>query len=131
MKNPKGGLELDTRKITHNYRLNQWTKIICECRNSNQTVSSWCAEHNINIKSYYYWLKRVRTAACEALPSLNAENSTIVPINSPTHTDGPNSSDQELSSAITLHFGNVTAELHNNASLNLIENTLRALQNVR
>jgi hypothetical protein len=121
---------LDTREVTHMYRLNKWTEIIRECRSSGQTVSSWCADHNINPKSYYYWLKRVRTAACEALPSIGAGDSPIVPISIPVVT-GISHKGQESSPDILLRFGNITVELRNNASSILIENTLRALQNVR
>jgi hypothetical protein len=122
---------LNTREVTHKYRLNQWTGIIRECRSSGQTVSSWCADHDINPKSYYYWLKKVRKAACEVLPSIGAGNSPIVPVNIPTNTAGTGSIAQDSSLVILLHLGTVTLELRNNATEILIENTLRALQNVR
>jgi hypothetical protein len=70
---------LDSREVVYKYRLSKWTAIIRECRSSGQTVAVWCSEHNINQKTYYYWLKRVRDAACEALPALNADNNSIVP----------------------------------------------------
>ncbi|EEG79138.1 IS66 family insertion sequence element accessory protein TnpA [Dethiobacter alkaliphilus] len=118
---------MNTREVTRKYRLNQWTQIIRECRSSGQTVKAWCADNGINQKTYYYWLKKVREAACESLPSLE-ENSSIVPVNIPASSDGPG---PESSSQIILRFGSVTLELRNNASEKLIENTLRALQNVR
>lgn len=123
---------MNTREITHNYRLNQWIQIIRECRSSGQTVLSWCNDHDINPKSYYYWLKRVRTAACEALPSLvTGSNNTIVAVDIPADKTEIESPSKEETSDIVLHFGTVTLELRNNASPTLIENTLRALQNVR
>ncbi|GAB7058240.1 hypothetical protein JCM16163A_49890 [Paenibacillus sp. YK5] len=42
-KTPKGGLELNTREVTNQYRLNKWTEIVRECRSSGQTISAWCA----------------------------------------------------------------------------------------
>lgn len=122
---------MDTREVTQKYRLNQWIEIIRECRSSGQTVSAWCADHDINPKSYYYWLKRVRMAACEALPSLCAQNNPIVPVNIPVPTPSNGPSGQESSSDIVIRFGAATLEIHNTASAILIENTLRALQNVR
>jgi hypothetical protein len=101
--------------------------IIRECRSSGQTVSAWCSEHNINQKSYYYWLKRVRTAACEILPALSAGNNPIVEVNIPvSHPAGP-----DTSASIVVRYGSVTLEISNSASAALIENTLKALQNVR
>lgn len=121
---------MNTREVTHQYRLKQWMEIIRECRSSGQTVSAWCAEHDINPKSYYYWLKRVRMAACEALPSLSGNN-PIVPVNMPLPSAGGGPKLQESSSDIVLHFGAVTLEIHNSASAALIESILRAMQNVR
>jgi transposase-like protein len=131
LKKSKGGLELEIREVTHNYRLSKWTEIIRECRSSGQTVVSWCSEHNINEKSYYYWLKRVRTAACEALPATNPKSNSIVPIEITSLSPRSKTVDRRASADITLNFGSITLELHNTASSALIENTLRALQNVR
>lgn len=130
-----GGLELNTREVTNQYRLNKWIEIVRECRSSGQTISSWCADHNINPKTYYYWLKRVRVAACEALPSLGSQTNPIVPVNIPVTTavtaTTSNPADEGVRSDIIIRFGTVTLEIRNNASANLIENTIRALQHVR
>lgn len=121
---------MNTREVTRQYRLKQWMEIVRECRSSGQTVSAWCAAHDINPKSYYYWLRRVRMAACEALPSLTGNNS-IVPVNMPLPSAGSAPANQESSSDIVLHLGAVTLEIRNTASAALIESTLRAVQNVR
>lgn len=122
---------MDPREVTKKYRLSKWTEIIRECRSSGQTVLAWCTEHDINTKSYYYWFKRVRTAACEALPTIGTGNNQIVPVSIPLDPTVTRSTKQESSPDILLRLGSVTLELRNNASAVLIENTLRALQNVR
>ena len=123
---------MDTSKVAQQYRFNQWTQLIRDCRSSGKTVTNWCAENNIKISSYFYWLKRVRQAACEALPSIQTENNQIVPLRV-THPGATiESADCETSSpGIVIRIGTVNMEIHNNASQGLIENTLRALQNVR
>jgi hypothetical protein len=93
---------LDTREVTRQYRLNQWTEKILECRRSGQTVSAWCAEHNVNPKSYYYWLKRVRLAACEALPVIGDDNQPIVPVKLPVPPKESDLRQQQSSAAIYL-----------------------------
>lgn len=122
---------MDTREVAYKYRLNQWTAIIRECRTSGQTVKAWCSEHQINQKSYYYWLKRVRAAACEALPALNADNNTIVPVNLVRPTAGQSQAESRNSATVIIRLGPVTLEISNSASATLIENTLKALQYVR
>jgi len=122
---------LNTKDITRQYRLNQWVEIVRECRSSGQKVTAWCSEHGYNTKSYYYWLRCVRTAASEALPSLRNGNPQLVPVNVSPLENSKGSVDPIVSSAITLHFNSATLEINNSASISLIENTLRALQNVR
>jgi hypothetical protein len=123
---------LDTREVTKQYRLNKWTEIVRECLSSGQTISTWCADQNIDPKRYYYWLKRVRMAAFEALPSIRSlDNNPMVPVTPPVTAAGSHSDSQESSSEIVIRFGTVTLEIRNHASTTVIENTLRALQNVR
>ena len=123
---------MDTSKIAQQYRFNQWTQRISDCRSSGNTVTDWCAENNIKISSYFYWLKKIRQAACEALPAINAENNQIVPLRVAHSTATSGSADQKISlPEIVIKIGTVNMEIHNNASQGLIENTLRALQNVR
>ena len=107
---------MNTRAVTQKYRLNKWTDIIRECRSSGQTVTAWCTEHDINPKSYYYWLKKVRLAACEALTPINSENSLIVPIDISTQTTHSNSEIKSMSSDIVIRIGSITLV---NAGINL------------
>lgn len=122
---------MEIKEVTQSYRLNKWTEIIRECRSSGQTTVSWCAAHNISEKSYYYWLKKVREAACEALPAVNPQSNSIVPLDVTSLRPRITTTNKQLSADITLNFGSITLELHNTASSALIENTLRALHNVR
>ncbi len=41
-------------------RADRWRMLIQTCQQSGQTVVNWCEENNINIKTYYYWLRRLR-----------------------------------------------------------------------
>ena len=49
-------------KITHEVRLASWRTIIeqCSARPQGTTVKQWLADNDINEKTYYYWLRRVR-----------------------------------------------------------------------
>jgi len=122
---------LNTKEATRQYRLNQWIEIIQECRSSGQTIGSWCAAHNVKPQSYYYWLKIVRTAACESLPALKSDNQQIVAVKMPSHLTTSEPKVQNYASHVILRVGTVALELHNGATTDLIENTLKALANVR
>lgn len=49
-------------------RLQNWSELITECQSSCMTVKAWCELHDINIKTYYYWLRKIRKAALEKSP---------------------------------------------------------------
>ena len=46
-------------------RMNNWATLIKECRNSGQTVKDWCADNDLSINAYYYWLRKLRLAAID------------------------------------------------------------------
>ena len=43
----------------HESYLQLWRGRVMECRNSGKSVAVWCEENGINIKTYYYWQKKV------------------------------------------------------------------------
>lgn len=122
---------MNTREVTQHYRLNQWIKRVQECRSSGQTIAAWCKEHNIRQSSYFYWLKRIRQTACEALPAIQEGDHPIVPLTLPTSAVDFGPMDEDPSPGIVVHCGAITLEIRNTASPTLIENTLRALHYVR
>jgi hypothetical protein len=124
---------MNTREITRQYRLKQWTELIRECRSSGQTVAAWCVGKSINPKSYYYWLRKVREAACDSLPACNnRSDQLIVPVSRATQESTLSPSPQaEKNYDLRIHLGSIAVDLSNTASASLIENTLKALHDVR
>lgn len=63
-------------QITHEVRLAQWAEIIrnCQLRPEGQTTKEWVAENGINIKTYYYWQRRVRKELYDQATSLAPTN---------------------------------------------------------
>ena len=53
----------DVLAVRDEYRLQSWTEIIRECQASGLTNKEFCAQRGIAEKTYYYWLRKVRTAA--------------------------------------------------------------------
>lgn len=50
-------------KITHKVRCEQWTSIIKECLASGMPKTTWCREHDISDKSFFYWQRILREEA--------------------------------------------------------------------
>ena len=52
-------------RVNEEVKLREWSKKIQECKSSGLTVAQWCANNNLNIKTYYYRLRKVRESLCE------------------------------------------------------------------
>ncbi|MHB1393845.1 MAG: IS66 family insertion sequence element accessory protein TnpA [Clostridia bacterium] len=114
-------------KITNTkteFRLKQWTKIVETRQASGMTVVAWCNQNNVNTKSYYYWLRKLRIVACEAgeLPARRDEQ-PIVPLTfaQATVSEG---------TAITIHLPSVSIDIKDGTSQTTIEAVLAALKNI-
>lgn len=71
------GTEIQT--VKNQMTLKNWAEEIAECQSSGMTVSAWCELHGINVKTYYYHLRRVRE-------SLLTE-SRVVPLSTQKNSD--------------------------------------------
>jgi hypothetical protein len=106
------------------FRLRQWAEIIQACQVSGMTVIAWCAQNNVNIKSYYYWLRKVRSMACESGELMTRSNKQmIVPLK---YT----SAKASVKTAATIHLPTVSVDIYDGASGTTIEAVLSALKNI-
>lgn len=121
---------MDTRKIDNEIKMNQWMDIIRECRSSGQPVRSWCNEHDVNEKRYYYWLRKIRTAACNTLPDNLEGTHEIVPLKVEDLKQEPEATVSTQVAAIVIHLNSAVVEIQNGATSRVIENTLQAIKNL-
>jgi hypothetical protein len=102
------------------FRLRQWTQIIKTCQASGMTVVAWCSQNNVNAKTYYYWLRRIRSKACESGMLVKQENEQqIVPVTL---------RQTKIPAAITIHLPSVSVDIHDGTSRETIEAVLSALK---
>jgi putative transposase len=69
---------MNVQKITADYRLSQWAKVIQAKHESGLTVKEFCLTAGINKNAYYYWQRKLREAACEEL-SIAEKTKDVVP----------------------------------------------------
>jgi len=65
--NLKWGDCVDTQKITAQYRLSQWAKIIQARQESGQNIKDFCQAMGISRSQYFYWQRKLRNMACTEL----------------------------------------------------------------
>lgn len=113
-------------QIKNELLMKEWAAMVWECRSSGLTVKDWCMNNGINIKTYYYRLKRVRNFICDHKPEHNADNSLsvqhdIVPV--PMETI-PNNDTQQ----IKITTANISVELPASIQPQLLKTAIEGLK---
>lgn len=113
---------------SHNQKMQMWINQIQECRTSSQRVSDWCADNNISIKSYYYWMRKIKSEAFESLPT--GRKTRMLPQKMDTAFAEVKLVEKPRSDAcaIKLHVSDLLLEIQNGADSQTVEHTLRAIQ---
>ena len=62
-------------KVKNEVKSAQWAEMVRSRNESGLTVTDWCKQNGINLKTYYYRLKRIRQAVCNEI-----ERHDIVPV---------------------------------------------------
>lgn len=111
--------------------MQQWTARIRDCRTSGMTITAWCKENEINPKTYYYWQKKVRIAACEHLPAIQEEATPIVPLTNPAPSSVAEITPGSfVQTTAVLQMGRLRIELTNQISAELLDRIVQVIQHV-
>ena len=70
---------MNTREIAVEFRLSHWAKIVQDRNDSGLSINAYCKEIGIHENSYYYWLKKLREAACEGMNGLQCKTASLAP----------------------------------------------------
>lgn len=120
---------MDIQKLNRSERLSEWAQMISQCRNSGMTVKSWCAQHGISAKTYYYRLRRF----CEAVPEKAEPVKQALPQvqMEPVFTEiTPTGRSAIKDAVITIRLGNAEVVIRNGAEPSTIEATMLALSRI-
>lgn len=88
----------------------EWAERVRRCRESGLTVSEWCRENGINLKTYYYHLRKIRKEICEQIP---------VPVMTVP----------EESHSVKISIGDMIAEIPEGISEQMMTSLIRAIRN--
>ena len=56
----------DVLAVRNAYRAERWAVLIQECNSSGLTKREFCQQKGISEKSFYYWLRKLRSQVSEA-----------------------------------------------------------------
>lgn len=115
----------------------RWFDLIQECRTSGKSDHQWLLEHNIKPPTFYYHVKQLRRKACD-IPSSNHsggnELQEVVPLmlDEPVEPVYTHVSEAQTDNTVSvrLTIKGVTVEIGNNATQEILKNTLTALRHL-
>ena len=102
--------------FTQDIRKPKWTELLISCNDSGQSKVEWCKEQGINIKTFYYWLHKLRTETMQL-----SEIYAIVPV-----SKGP--CKEKSSDKIVIRANEISVELPADISQDVITHTIKALK---
>ena len=116
-------------------KLQYWLDVIRQCGASGLTNRDWCEQHGISLKSYYYWLAKIRKLAIEDLPRKNHCTSTALSQARPVSVEPEFSEVSFLESTSSLtnasavvRIGKMSVEISEHISDELLVSILKAMQ---
>ena len=67
-------------EVKREFQLQQWRGMVLERKESGLSVKEWCSERGITEHVYYYRLRQLRMAACQALQEAQPVQLAEVPL---------------------------------------------------
>ncbi len=111
---------MNTQLVAKEVKFAQWNALVQECMSSGMKVKDWCLQNNVSKDAYYYWLRKVREAACDSLETRFAR----VP-----DQCMPSSFHSLFTAELTISVGSITINVNSSTPQHLIESTIRAVAN--
>ena len=129
-------MDISTLTPDKQVKLQYWLDVIRQCRASGLTNQVWCEQHDISLKSYYYWIAKIRKLALEELPRKRngsrpvMEQTVLLPDAAAEFTEVsfPSRQDSGAAPAAVLHIDTVTVDLFEDTPRELLEAILKAVR---
>ena len=118
-------------------KLQYWLDVIRQCRASGLTNQAWCEQNQISLKSYYYWIAKIRRLALEELPrkhnsthSRPGRNTALLPEVSSEFAEVslPDRRTSHSASAAILHIRDICIEIFEDTSGESLTMILKGVQ---
>lgn len=61
------------KEVQEQVKIHEWMHLIRERNDSGMTIESWCEMKGLSKHQYYYWLRRIRQSACNAIEAHTEE----------------------------------------------------------
>lgn len=115
----------------------RWFDLIQQCRTSGKSDAQWMQEHEIKSPTFYYHVKQLRKKACDipenSFTRQRNDIQEVIPLFMEEVPAVSSHEPEQLSStgntsAVRLNIQGITVEIANNATQEVIKNTIAALR---
>jgi putative transposase len=113
---------MDTQKVTAEYRLLHWMKVIQEQQNSGQSIKEFCESTGISRNAFFYWQRKLRKAACAELAKLEK------PVNYIPEGWIQLGQDQKVKSTLDIEVGGCRVTVDESTDPELLKKVCRVLR---
>jgi len=128
---------MEIENVRRSSQFGRWAEMVQACRNSGQTVRTWCEDNGVNIKTYYYRLRKLRLIALgskeksmEAMPVKTETYSAFAELTLCESHLPEADSEVAYTLAVTIKAGSMTINIHNGAGAAVITNVIRAVHEI-
>lgn len=121
---------MELQKVKHELKVEEWRRLIYECRNSGQTIRTWCKERHISTQTYYRWQRAVWDAETQNLLEGAKQQSAMTQDETAVFAECrmPAPVQSAPAAAVILHLNTITLEIQNGVSPETVETVLRAVK---
>ena len=121
---------MELRKVKYELNLDEWRKLVYECRNSGQTIRAWCEDHHICTQTYYRWQRAVWDAEKHTLPELSKRQSVVMRDENAVFAEYPLPAPIQSvpAAAVILRLNTITLEIQNGVHPQTIETVIKAVK---
>jgi len=117
---------MNTREIATELRLAHWAQIMQERVDSGMSIKAYCMANGIGANTYFYWQKKLRTAAAQQLTAAaQPERQALAPSGWAAVTEGIVAPERE--SGLTLRVGGAEIEVRPGYDKALLASVIKTL----
>ena len=130
-------MNLSSLTLDKQVKLQYWLDVIRQCSAFGLTNQIWCEQHHISLKSYYYWLSKIRKFALKELTHkengiyMCTERQAGLLAESASESAELSLPDRNISrsdSAAILHIESIMVELYEGISAQMLESILKEVK---
>lgn len=117
-------------------RRSQWEQIVLEANKSAISKKDWCRQNGINLKSFYYWQKKIRNEAAKDMEEASnaslpvpAAPSAFVEIPFPSQSYRESEPSHALSPELMIQIGDCRVYVAGTIQDRTLDTVLKVLRN--